>query len=103
MGEREAKTQRYTIGRYGSPWTAATARMEAVQIFTLVRQRSGSIDMDKQRRGETFDLAFATYADRLAKSCPGKGWRRLVDRSLRLQLIPVLGSKPLPQMSGTTS
>lgn len=72
-------------------------------IFTLVRQRSGSIDMDKQRRGETFDLAFATYADRFAESCTGKGWRRLVDRSLRLQLTPVRGSKPLPQMSGTTS
>lgn len=27
MGGREAKTQRYTIGRHGSPWTAATSRI----------------------------------------------------------------------------
>lgn len=98
MGGREAKTQRYTIGRHGSPWTAATARMEAVRIFTLVRQRSNPVDMDKRRRREAVDLAFATYADRFAKSCTGKGWRTLVDRSLRLHLIPVLGNKPLPQI-----
>src|SRR3546814_6080146 len=93
MGGREAKTQRYTIGRHGSPWTAATARMEAVRIFTLVRQRANPVDMDKQRRREAVELAFAAYADRFAKSCTGKGWRALVDRSLRLHLIPVLGHK----------
>ncbi len=98
MGGREAKTQRYTIGRHGSPWTAATARMEAVRIFTLVRQRANPVDMDKQRRREAVELAFAAYADRFAKSCTGKGWRALVDRSLRLHLIPVLGHKPLTQI-----
>src|SRR3546814_12301482 len=91
MGGREAKTQRYTIGRHGSPWTAATARMEAVRIFTLVRQRANPVDMDKQRRREAVELAFAAYADRFAKSCTGMGWRALVDRSLRLHLLPVLG------------
>src|SRR3546814_16867863 len=55
MGGREAKTQRYTIGRHGSPWTAATARMEAVRIFTLVRQRANPVDMDKQRRREAVE------------------------------------------------
>src|SRR3546814_10428908 len=98
MGGREAKTQRYTIGRHGSPWTAATGRMEAVRIFTLVRQRAKPVDMDKQRRREAVELAFAAYADRFAKSCTGKGWRALVDRSLRLHLIPVLGHKPLTQI-----
>src|SRR3546814_17922057 len=72
--------------------------MEAVRIFTLVRQRANPVDMDKQRRREAVELAFAAYADRFAKSCTGKGWRALVDRSLRLHLIPVLGHKPLTQI-----
>src|SRR3546814_18313168 len=64
MGGREAKTQRYTIGRHGSPWTAATARMEAVRIFTLVRQRANPVDMDKQRRREAVEMAFARSEER---------------------------------------
>src|SRR3546814_20690274 len=73
MGGREAKTQRYTIGRHGSPWTAATARMEAVRIFPLLRQRANPVDMDKQRRRQEVEPAFATYATRFAKSCPAQG------------------------------
>src|SRR3546814_16261736 len=70
MGGREAKTQRYTIGRHGSPWTAATARMEAVRIFTLVRQRANPVDMDKQRRREAGELAFARSEERrVGKEC----------------------------------
>src|SRR3546814_18031130 len=76
MGGREATTQRYTIGRHGSPWTAATARMEAVRIFTLVRQRAHHVDMDKQRRREAVQPPFADYAQRFAQSSTGKGWRR---------------------------
>lgn len=45
------------------------------------------------------DLAFSNYADRFASSCKGAGWRTLVDRSLRLHLKPVLGSKPLPKIT----
>ncbi|MBJ7439584.1 MAG: integrase family protein [Sphingopyxis sp.] len=98
MGGREAKTQRYTIGRHGSPWTAATARMEAVRICTLVRQRRNPVDLEKQRRREAAELPFAAYATRFAQLCAGKGWQTLVERSLRLHLIPALGNKALPQI-----
>lgn len=82
MGGREAKTKRYTIGKHGSPRTAATARMEAVRILTMVRQRTDPVYADKERRREAVELAFDSYADRFAQSCTGKGWRALVDRSL---------------------
>ncbi|QTH19706.1 site-specific integrase [Rhizorhabdus wittichii] len=101
MGGREAKTKRYTIGKHGSPWTAATARMEAVRILTMVRQRTDPVYADKERRREAVELAFDAYADRFAKSCTGKGWRALVDRSLRLHLVPLIRDKPITQIIRT--
>jgi integrase len=32
MGGRETTTQRYTIGKFGSPWTAETARDKAIKL-----------------------------------------------------------------------
>jgi len=98
MGGRESKTKRYTIGRHGSPWTAATARIEAERIATLIQQGVDPVYADKRRRREAVDLAFSTYADRFAASCSGKGWHTLVERSLRLHLKPSLGERPLPQI-----
>lgn len=98
MGGREAKTKRYTIGHDCSPWTAATARMEAVRMLTLVRQRIDPVYVDKERRREAVEFAFDFYADRFAQSCTGKGWRALVDRSLRLHLIPLIRDKPITQI-----
>lgn len=99
MGGREAKTKRLTIGTHGSPWTPATARVEAQRLLFLVGQGVDPVEADKQRRREAIDLAFCNYADRFAAACKGAGWRRLVLRSLRLHLKPVLGSKPLPKIT----
>lgn len=99
LGGREAKSRRYTIGGHGSPWTPATARSEAQRLLILVAQGVDPGEADKQRRREAIDLAFCVYADRFANSCKGPGWRRLVTRSLRLHLKPVLGSKPLPKIT----
>ena len=38
MGGREAKTRRYSIGAHGSPWTPASARIEAKRLGLLVAQ-----------------------------------------------------------------
>jgi len=89
MGGREAKTRRYTIGPHGSPWTPATAREEAVRLSLLIAQGMDPVDADKQRRREVVDLAFAKYADTFVASCKGVGWRRLAERSVRLNLKPV--------------
>ncbi|MBB6427921.1 site-specific integrase [Sphingopyxis sp. JAI128] len=98
MGGRESKTRRYTIGSHGSPWTPTTARAEAERLFILVAQGTDPGDAERQRRREAVDLAFDNYADRFADACVGEGWRRLVNRSLRLHVKPVLGSKPLPKL-----
>ena len=99
MGGRGFPTRRYTLGRHGSPWTAATARTEALRIATLVRQRIDPVESDKRHRRDAVRLGFSTYADRFAESCTGIGWRKLVDRSLRLYLKPSLGKMSLPDIA----
>ncbi len=101
LGGREAKTRRYTIGNHGSPWTPTTARSEAIRLFLIIAQGIDPVDADKQRRREAVDLAFATYAIRFAGSCKREGWKRLVERSIRLYLTPVLGRKALPSIKRT--
>lgn len=99
MGGREAKTRRFTIGTHGSPWTPTTARLEAERLLVIVAQGIDPVDAEKQRRREAVDLAFANYADLFARSCKRDGWRRLVERSIRLYLKPTFGMKPLPAIT----
>lgn len=99
MGGRESSTRRYTIGTHGSPWTPATARMEAERLLMLVAQGYDPVEADKRRRREAVDLAFENYADLFEKSCRGQGWRRLVERVIRLYLKPVLRKKALPSIT----
>lgn len=99
MGGREAKTRRYTIGGHGSPWTPTTAREEAARMLLLVAQGVDPVESDKQRRREAVDLAFSNYAERFTKSCKGAGWLRLVKRSFRLHINPVLKDKALPTIT----
>ena len=88
MGGREAKTRRFTIGSHGSPWTPTTARLEAERLLVIVAQGIDPVDAEKQRRREAVDLAFSNYADLFTRSCKREGWRRLVERSIRLYLKP---------------
>lgn len=99
MGGREAKTRRYTIGNHGSPSTPATARDEAERLSVLIAQGVDPVEVEQKRLREAVALAFSNYAGRFTDSCVGKGWRVLVERSLRLHAIPVLGSKPLPKIT----
>jgi Arm DNA-binding domain len=94
MGGRESPTRRYTIGANGSPWTPATAREEAIRLLILVARGIDPMEEDKKRRREAVDLAFSKYADTFSAACKGKGWKTLVNRSIRLHLKPVLGSGP---------
>ena len=99
MGGRETKTRRYTIGAHGSPWTPTTARMEAERLLVLIAQGVDPVDAEKQRRRDAVDLAFSNYADLFARSCKREGWRRLVERSIRLYLKPAFGMKALPAIT----
>lgn len=95
MGGREAKTRRFTIGSHGSPWTPTTARLEAERLLVIIAQGIDPVDAEKQRRREAVDLAFSNYADLFTRSCKRDGWRRLVERSIRLYLKPAFGAKPI--------
>ncbi|KQM98734.1 tyrosine-type recombinase/integrase [Sphingomonas sp. Leaf25] len=99
MGGREAKTQRYSIGAHGSPWTPATARTEAERLLMLVAQGIDPSEADRKRRDDAVNLAFSAYADRFHAACKGDGWRALVARCLRLHVKPVLASKALPAIT----
>lgn len=99
MGGRETIARRYTIGAHGSPWTPTTARSEAERLLLLVGQGIDPVEADKQRRREAIDLAFDNYARHFTRSCKGEGWRRLVERVVRLHLEPVLHKKPLPSIN----
>ncbi len=99
MGGREAVTRRYTIGRHGSPWTPASARVEAERLAIQVALGTDPAEANKQRRRIAVDLAFSNYADRFVRSCTGQGWRSLARRSIERYLKPSLGAKPLPEIS----
>ncbi|ATP20241.1 MULTISPECIES: Arm DNA-binding domain-containing protein [Pseudomonadota] len=99
LGGREAKTRRFTIGNHGSPWTPVTARTEAERLSIFVAQGIDPQEVDRQRRREAVDLAFSTYVGTFANSYRGSGWANLIERSAKLHITPILGSKPLPNIT----
>lgn len=98
MGGREAKTQRFTIGAHGK-LTPANARTEAKRLSVLVAQGTNPAEAEAKRRRETVDLMFKAYSQRFHDACKGEGWRKLVERSLRLHVWPVLARKALPTIT----
>ena len=98
LGGREAKVRRYTIGGHGSPWTPTTAREEAVRLAHIVARGIDPGSLDLERRRVSVELAFDAYATRFLESCTGAGWRRMVERTIRLHAMPVLRQKPVPDI-----
>jgi hypothetical protein len=99
MGGREAETQRYSMGKHGSPWTPITAQAEAKRLGVLVSQGTDPVDDNKRRRRESVELSFKAFGARFHAACEGNGWRGLVEPSLRLHAVPVLGTKALPAIT----
>lgn len=101
LGGRGSPVRRYTIGKFGA-LTAEQARREAETLALKVAQ-----GVDPQRvKAETariaIDLAFNAYVERFHASYLTKEWpasQRDALALLRRYAIPVLGSKPLPQIS----
>lgn len=101
IGGRGAKTRRYTIGKHGS-LTAEKARREADRIHILVRQGIDPQAEKQDRQRKAIDLAFSDYADRFVDDCLKVRWKRSHkdgESLLRLYAKPVLGSKPLPDIT----
>jgi integrase len=95
MGGREAPTRRHSIGKHGSPWTPSTARKEAERVAILVAQGVDPGAAEAERRRQNVDLAFEPYAERFLESCKGNGWRKLIERTLRLHVSPHFKRKSL--------
>lgn len=101
MGGREAPTRRRTIGVHGSPWTPATARQEAERLSMAIAQGVDPNAAEFERRRLAVDLAFDSYANRFRATCGDRGWGKMVDRTLRLHLVPNLRRRPVDEISRT--
>jgi len=102
MGGRGHKTKRYTIGTYGSPWTADAARDEARRLLQMVRQGRDPLEERDDRRRVSSDLAFGAYADRFLDEYERRNRKTSYDDAeavFRLHLRPFFKSKPLPAIS----
>ena len=101
LGGRGSPARRYTIGKFG-PITAEQARREAEMLALKVAQ-----GIDPQRvKAETariaIDLAFNAYVERFYELYLTKEWpasRRDALALLRRYAVPVLGNKPLPEVT----
>ncbi|MDR7155378.1 integrase [Sphingobium xenophagum] len=101
IGGRGAKTRRFTIGKHGA-LTAEKARREADRVHILVRQGIDPQAEKQDRQRKAIDLAFSGYADRFVDDCLKVRWKRSHkdgESLLRLYAKPVLGSKPLPDIT----
>lgn len=100
MGGREAPSRRYTIGAHASPWTPEKARKEAERLKILVRQGIDPAQAERERRRQAVDLSFERYVDSFTDLYLKKRWKQwqLGAGVLRREAIPVLGSKPLPNI-----
>ncbi len=76
MGGREASTRRWTIGAHGSPWTADTARAEAIRIQTLIRQGIDPRVVEQRRRDDAVTLEFNSYVELFVERYLKVRWKR---------------------------
>jgi integrase len=107
LGGRDARTQRYTIGKHGSPWTPDKARAEAQRLLGRV---ANEIDPTKERKSKLdahrADAAAPTLAEFAARyiaeyAKPYKKPRTVEEdeRNLRLHVNPALGGLKLKDIT----
>jgi hypothetical protein len=107
LGGREAPTQRYTIGKHGSPWTPDKAREEAERLLGRV---ANEVDPSKERkakvaahRADAVAPTLADFADRyideFAKAYKKPRTVEEDERNLRLHIKPTLGKLKLKDIT----
>jgi len=101
LGGRGSKTKRWTIGRYGAPWTPAQARDEAERLSILVSQGVDPMaekkDRERVRNTKSFVAYVETFAAGYLEPEWGKSWQQ-AKRVLERHAVPVLGDRPLPDI-----
>ena len=102
MGGRGAAKGRVVIGKHGSPWTPDMARRKAEEVLRGVKDGVNPSAMKRQRNIIAVDLAFQRYADMFielyAKKEQKRSWVQ-ADRTLKLNITPLLKDRPLPDIS----
>lgn len=116
IGGRAAQTERVTIGRHGSPWTAARARERAIELLEQARRGKSPFKAAKEAAAQeklkqaerakaaaiSERLAFSVFADRFvekyAKVEQPRSWKE-TDGIIRRDLKPAFGDRPLTDIS----
>ena len=101
IGGRAGKTRRVTIGKHGN-MTPVRARKEAEELAALVAKGVDPQQAKQDRQRLALDLAFKSYVDRFVEDCLKVKWKAShADGTslLRLYAVPVLGNKPLPDIT----
>ena len=100
IGGRAGRTRRFTIGRHGS-LTPEAARKIADGLSSLVAKGIDPQQAKQDKNRRAIDLAFEDYAERFVGDCLKVRWKAsyLDAKALLVRYaIPVLGSKPLPDI-----
>lgn len=102
LGGRGAKTQRWTIGKFGAPWTADKARDEAERLARIVDQGGNPVEDLKARRRVEATLGFSGYVETFTegylKTEWGDSWPQ-AKRQLEMHVVPHLGETALPDIT----
>lgn len=111
IGGRGAPTERYTIGKHGSPWTAEKARDRATDLLELVRKKISPVQADRLRLVEAVEskkdaerFAFSSYADDFTKRHADARKLRSADdikAVFRRDLKPYFKDKPITAIRRT--
>jgi len=114
IGGRAGKTQRYTIGKHGSPWTCELARERAADLLADIRkgidpveQHRAKLEQDRVGRVDAARLAFDGYVETFGKKYIDLGGKRAKGKGkplrsggeikavLAREWVPVFKSRPL--------
>jgi integrase len=100
MGGRGAKTERYTLGEYKSPYTVDGARGEAVRLLAEVK--AGRNPAEAKRRSDSsrarlFGELAAEFIERHAKP-NNRDWRK-TEYLLRRDVLPFWATRPVREIT----
>jgi integrase len=100
MGGRGARTERYTIGEYKSPYRVDGARTEAVRLLAEVKAGRNPADAKRQSdncRVPLFGELAAEFIERHAKPNT-RDWRK-TEYLLRRDVLPFWGKRPVSEIT----